>query len=55
MLFKMVNEIILVSNSVSHQPVIHVTRDASDITQPNIQYTVTKLLSQYNANYLGLM
>jgi hypothetical protein len=36
MLFEMVNEIILVSNSVLCQPVIHVAKGASNITQSNI-------------------
>jgi len=37
-LFKMANEII--SNSISNQAVMHVTMDASSITQSNTQYTV---------------
>jgi hypothetical protein len=45
MLFKMLNEIILFSNLVSHQPVIYVTKDASDITQSNIQHTLTKIIT----------
>jgi len=43
-LFKIDNEIISSSNSVSNQPVMHVTMDASNITQPNIQYTVIKII-----------
>jgi len=42
MLFKMANEII--SNSISNQPVMHVTMDASNITQSNTQYTVIKII-----------
>jgi len=44
-LFKMANEIVSISNSVSNQPVMHVTTDASNITQSNIQYSVTKIIS----------
>jgi len=44
-LFKMANEIISISNSVSNQPVVHVTTDASNITQSNIQYTVIELFN----------
>jgi hypothetical protein len=36
MLFEKVNEIILVSNSMLCQPVIHVAKDVSNITQSNI-------------------
>jgi len=39
MLFKMANEIISISNSFSNQPAMHVTMDASNITQSNIQYS----------------
>jgi hypothetical protein len=44
-LFEMVNKNILLSNSVLHQSVIHVTKDASNITQSNIQYAVTKIVT----------
>ena len=41
----MANEIIGISNSISNQPVLHVTMDASNITQSNIQYTVIKIIN----------
>jgi hypothetical protein len=45
MLFEMVDEIILFLNSMLCQSVIHVTKDASNITQSNIQYAVTKIVT----------
>ena len=45
MLFEMVNENVLLSNSMLRQSVILVTRDASNITQSNLQYTVTKIVT----------
>ena len=41
----MVNENILLSNSMLHQSVILVTTDASNITQSDLQYTVTKIVT----------
>jgi len=58
-LFKMANEIISISNSVSNHPVVHVTMDASNIIQSNIQYTVIKIINtiqfylvKFNVNVL---
>jgi len=45
MLFEMVNENILLSNSVLRQSVILVTKDASNITQSDLQYAVTKIVT----------
>jgi len=45
MLFKMVNENILLSNSMLRQSVILVTKDASNITQSDLQYAVTKIVT----------
>jgi hypothetical protein len=45
MLFEMVDENILLSNSMFRQSVILVTKDASNITQSNLQYTVTKIVT----------
>ena len=45
MLFKMVNENILLSGSMLRQSVILVTRDASNITESHLQYTVTKIVT----------
>jgi hypothetical protein len=45
MLFEMVNENIFISNSMVRQSVNHVTKDASDITQSDVQYAVTKIVT----------
>ena len=45
MLFEMVNKNILLSDSMLRQSVILVTRDASNITQSDLQYTVTKIVT----------
>ena len=45
MLFEMLNENVLLSNSMLRQSVILVTRDASNITQFDLQYTVTKIVT----------
>ena len=45
MLFEMVNENILLSNSMLRQSVILVTKDASNITQSDLQYAVTKIVT----------
>jgi hypothetical protein len=44
-LFKMANEIISISNSISKQPVMRVTTDVPNITQPNTQYTANKIIN----------
>ena len=44
-LFKMANEIVSISNSISNQPVMRVTMDVSNITQSNTQYTVIKIIN----------
>jgi hypothetical protein len=44
-LFKMANEIISISNSISNQPVMRVTMNVPNITQSNIQYTVIKIIN----------
>jgi len=44
-LFKMANEIISISNSISNQPVMQVTMNVPNITQSNIQYTVIKIIN----------
>jgi hypothetical protein len=44
-LFKIANEIISISNSISNQPVMRVTTDVPNITQPNTQYTVIKIIN----------
>jgi len=48
----MAYEIISIPNSISNQPVMHVTMDASNITQSNIQYTVIKIINTIQF-YLG--
>jgi len=40
-LFKMANKII----SISNHPVMHVTTDAANVTQFNIQHTVIKIIN----------
>ena len=45
MLFEMVNKNILLSDSMLRQTVILVTRNAPNITQSNLQYTVTKIVT----------
>jgi len=45
-LFKMANEIISISNSISNQPVMHVSMDVSNITQSNILYNVIKIINK---------
>jgi len=51
-LFKMAIAIISIPNSISNQPVMHVTMEASNITQPNTQYTVIKIINTIRF-YLG--
>jgi hypothetical protein len=46
-LFKMTNKFITISISI--QPAIHMTLDASDLTQSNRQHTVIKVIRQYSA------
>jgi hypothetical protein len=45
MLFEMVDENISLSNSVLRWSVILVTKDASNITQSDLQYSVTKIVT----------
>ena len=45
MLFEMVNDNILLTNSMLRQSVILVTKDASNITQSDLQYAVTKIVT----------
>jgi len=44
-LFKIANEIISISNSISNQLVMRVTTDVPNITQSNTQYTVIKIIN----------
>jgi len=48
-LFKMANKIISISNSISNQPVMHVSMDASNITQSHTKYNVIKTVKQYKS------
>jgi hypothetical protein len=55
MLFEMVNENILLSNSMLRQSVILVTKDASNITQTDQQYAVTEIVTTDQCKLVWLM
>jgi hypothetical protein len=54
MLFEMVNENILLSNSMLLQSVILVTKDVSNISQSDLQYAVTKIVTTVQCKVASL-